>query len=419
RHHVQLKPNSGDLLVPSLADSSLIQLPLARNDMVQKRNLRESKVDRISNLPAHVIQLILTSLPIKEAGRTSLLSREWRHHWRNVTRLVFDRRFNSSSTLNTNEVITRIQEALQVHDGPITEFELSIAGLTPYANIDHLMAHLSNKAILELSLKFRPECCYTDEIRCPLFFAFQLDSLILRECRFTVPSWFVGFNRLIVLELETVSLPDDFFRSFLLKCPLLEDLRVSFVEGPRKLEVVGAPRLKVFILRAYGLKNISFKCTPLLSVVSIQVEEMLPLSETDISTVDMFSVFAALPALQHLNLSLECLKILAAGPVPGRLSDVLHGLEVLDIRKCYDDCDGEFDIVRDDDHLSQLKVLLCLIRSSPNLYKFRINMETCSLEGLTFERESVQLESETDCYPDPKAEDSYCPRLWEVNMGEV
>ncbi|CAI0458695.1 unnamed protein product [Linum tenue] len=49
--------------------------------------------DRITNLPADVIQRILVFLPIKDAAKTSILTSKWRHLWRSIPQLVFDKRF--------------------------------------------------------------------------------------------------------------------------------------------------------------------------------------------------------------------------------------------------------------------------------------------------------------------------------------
>ncbi|GJY47122.1 F-box/FBD/LRR-repeat protein-like protein [Tanacetum coccineum] len=47
-------------------------------------------LDTISNLPLPIIENILCSLPIKEAVRTSILSRNWRYNWTGIPKLVFD-----------------------------------------------------------------------------------------------------------------------------------------------------------------------------------------------------------------------------------------------------------------------------------------------------------------------------------------
>ncbi|GJV73343.1 F-box/FBD/LRR-repeat protein-like protein [Tanacetum coccineum] len=45
-------------------------------------------MDRLSNLPSGIIELILCRVP-QEAGRTSILSKEWRYRWTRIPNLVF------------------------------------------------------------------------------------------------------------------------------------------------------------------------------------------------------------------------------------------------------------------------------------------------------------------------------------------
>ncbi|KAG9440684.1 hypothetical protein H6P81_020849 [Aristolochia fimbriata] len=48
--------------------------------------------DLLSNLPGPLIEEILNWLPLRDAVRTSILSRAWRHHWKTIRRLDFDLR---------------------------------------------------------------------------------------------------------------------------------------------------------------------------------------------------------------------------------------------------------------------------------------------------------------------------------------
>ncbi|CAI0458407.1 unnamed protein product, partial [Linum tenue] len=374
--------------------------------MVKKKMPPKPKVDRISKLPVHLIQLILTSLPIKEAGRTSVLSREWRHHWKSITHLVFDKDFDSpdysdsDEEISADKLMSSIQKTLQVHDGPITEFVVSNYRLTTTVEIDPLISHLIEKGVSRLSLLY---CCrddtrqYEDEIDPSLFRAVQVDRLKLQGCELVEPSWFTGFTRLTSLHLDIVGLPEDFFDSFLLNCPLLEDLRVFYFRGLNIVEVEAPPRLKVCILRAdLGLVDISFSYAPLLSVVSIHAEECGDEPETDV-----VSLFASLPALQRFYISFECLELLAAGSVPDRLPVALHCLEVLDIRRC-----------DDEDSSLELELVLCLIRSSPNLNKLTIKMDVD--EDLRFKGDLKLSEREPEAHPED--EDSFCQRLDEVEI---
>ncbi|MFS7925732.1 putative leucine-rich repeat domain superfamily, F-box-like domain superfamily [Helianthus anomalus] len=57
--------------------------------MKAKRLSRAQRVDIITTLPQTIIEIILCLLPIEEAARTSILSREWRFKWTTIPKLVF------------------------------------------------------------------------------------------------------------------------------------------------------------------------------------------------------------------------------------------------------------------------------------------------------------------------------------------
>ncbi|KAI6688915.1 hypothetical protein NL676_025743 [Syzygium grande] len=49
-----------------------------------------NELDKISQLPRNIIDQILSHMPIKDAVRTSILSRKWRYKWSSLPQLVFD-----------------------------------------------------------------------------------------------------------------------------------------------------------------------------------------------------------------------------------------------------------------------------------------------------------------------------------------
>ncbi|CAI0458646.1 unnamed protein product [Linum tenue] len=227
----------------------------------------------MGGLPAEVIGRLLTFLPVKEAARTSLLSREWRHRWRSIPQLVFDGSFapapeKGDCSPDDGKFLMHIYEALLLHEGPITKFELAIPGLGRCPpKLDLLMLYLSSKGVQELTLLFSGtgRC---GQLHSALFSAIHLKRLTLQRCRFTPPSGFEGFPKLTHLQLANLWLPLDFFEHVLPKFPLLEELRVlPRCYGYKELAFV-APSLKVLLFHS-TLWKLCFKHTPVLSVVSV------------------------------------------------------------------------------------------------------------------------------------------------------
>lgn len=56
-----------------------------------------SRKDFISDLSQSIIEKVLTELPIRDAVRTSILSKHWRYQWTTMTQLVFDEKCVSYS----------------------------------------------------------------------------------------------------------------------------------------------------------------------------------------------------------------------------------------------------------------------------------------------------------------------------------
>nr|GEY44698.1 hypothetical protein [Tanacetum cinerariifolium] len=72
-------------------------------------------LDRISNLPPTIIENILCLVPIKDAVRTSILSKQWRYSWVKIPNLVFD----ADYLLNENykcRIFCTIHQVLLLHD---------------------------------------------------------------------------------------------------------------------------------------------------------------------------------------------------------------------------------------------------------------------------------------------------------------
>ncbi|MFS7980447.1 putative F-box-like domain superfamily protein [Helianthus anomalus] len=127
--------------------------------------MKAQRLDIITTLLQIIIETILCFLPIEEATRTSILSREWRYKWTTIPMLVFledsvkepneERRLSSQKQMSDLECVRRykdmrcklfyaIYQVLLLHQGPIQEFTLMTMNAPDTCfEIDQIILHLS------------------------------------------------------------------------------------------------------------------------------------------------------------------------------------------------------------------------------------------------------------------------------------
>lgn len=106
-----------------------------------KRKRSGADEDIISNLPRNLIACILGKMPIQEAVRTSVLSKEWRFYYLYNSQLVYDDQFwkalapffdrgNIFSDPKNYSVFDEIvTKYLLLHHGGLEKFEICIPTL--------------------------------------------------------------------------------------------------------------------------------------------------------------------------------------------------------------------------------------------------------------------------------------------------
>ncbi|GKD07595.1 F-box/FBD/LRR-repeat protein, partial [Tanacetum coccineum] len=203
-------------------------------------------MDRLSNLPSGIIELILCRVPIQEAGRTSILSKEWRYRWTRIPNLVFiEDTFQvstvdgaeSSILVQTHEqpnnrltvdrkskLIYAICQVLLIHDGPINEFTLSLCLSRKHVKIDPILTYLSRKTRVR-KLKF--DFAWPGHPLPLSQYSFgHLTDLCLIRCGFHLPPIFNGFGSLTSLYLQEVNFSTGTLQHLLSNCPLLKTLDI-------------------------------------------------------------------------------------------------------------------------------------------------------------------------------------------------
>ncbi|CAN1253174.1 F-box/FBD/LRR-repeat protein At1g13570 [Linum perenne] len=348
------------------------------------KRLCQQQSDHINSLSSDLIQNILMRVPLKEAARTSIFSRNWRYHWRYIPKLEFNADFADlygRGRSNKNHILLNIYKILLHHNVPITEFKLAIPGLVPCHHSDDIVRYVSNNGVQKLSLSFFEDLVPSNlAIGACFFYAVQLNHLYLGGGKFVTPSWFAGFSMLKVVILRMVYLTNDFFERFVPICPLLEELRVYQCSDFDAAELV-APCLKVFVYIG-SLEKPVFKCTPLLAVLAIE-----QFGGEDKKGADMVALFASLPALQRLHVNFKFLKYLAGSDhVPQKLPTLLFHLRLISI------------LEGGGTRCLEAQVVLCLLRSSPRLHTLGIK-EDWAYFALRKVPVLVEMESE-ECLED-------------------
>ncbi|MFS7931176.1 putative leucine-rich repeat domain superfamily, F-box-like domain superfamily [Helianthus anomalus] len=156
-----------------------------------KASKRKKGVDMISNLPDHVLQLILSGLPTtEEAVQTSVLSKGWSEFKEFVDRLLLDRSIDLDS------------------------FRLRCENHYDMSTVWRWIRDAFMRNVKLLDLSFSPRVDDDQVIRLYLSFTSTL----------RLPT-VTGFPALRVLQLNNVQLMDGAsVQPFLKNCPLLEDL---------------------------------------------------------------------------------------------------------------------------------------------------------------------------------------------------
>ncbi|XVF18235.1 hypothetical protein REPUB_Repub11eG0003900 [Reevesia pubescens] len=216
--------------------------------LVSDQNFGEG-MSRICSLPDSILHYILSLLPIKEAVKTSVLSKRWEFLWTSIAKLEFKEDLRQSVEKRA-EFMNFVEKALLLHDSSsIHTFSLTCEvptdGPTPRINswIYAALRHKVQKMILDLHFSH-----YHGSFMLPRHL-FACESLKELELDFfndlRLPS-FVYFPNLKILNLSRVFFMDDnSVRKLFSSCPQLEKLDLIECEWDNVKAVhVSAPKLE-------------------------------------------------------------------------------------------------------------------------------------------------------------------------------
>ncbi|MFS7899500.1 putative F-box domain, leucine-rich repeat domain superfamily, F-box-like domain superfamily [Helianthus anomalus] len=285
-------------------------------------------MDRISNLPSSLVQTILTLMPIRDAFRTSILSRNWRHRCVNLPKLEFDDKLLEKSTNSQLsikcKVVHAIYTVLLLHRGPVLEFSLCVSQLPSCCEIDQIILHLANNTTVEKFNLVIGLGLSAYKLPSSFFSLKRLTHINLKNCVVQLQSTSFRFERLTSLCFRNVSITNKMLICFISCCPILKSLtlvRSNNVPIGEEKHFVGSDQYSALV-----------------------------------------QLFQLLPLIEHLEMNCCPVKSLPNKLVHLRAL-VLNGLSF-----------GKED---------ELRFVLLLVTSSPNLKKIKMEMTYSSTEAIS------------------------------------
>ncbi|CAM8882130.1 unnamed protein product [Rhodiola kirilowii] len=346
------------------------------------------KVDRLSELPIQLKEAILGCLPITDAIKTSVLSREWRYIWTGVTKLVVNWRFwepwNWKGRMRKVKAVNKI---LLAHNGPIREFYLDVTYFDCYLDAGFWLLSLSKKGVE--NIKITGFYCFNRKylsIPSSMFECRELKRLSLSHCGLSPsycglspPSEFRGFHNLVSLYLNCVRIESQFLRNLIRQCPLLETLTIGhepfgLTEIPIVLNSHSVKSLK--LINIY-LGSVSFENVPNLTNVSLW--GMSGYDQRDLQKrLKAWEFMSFLIGIKELSFQFSLLEISDSDVIPKRLPELLGNLKTVDLH------------YMDASSVDQMAFMFCIISSSPNLQNLNIHMRYMYKCGRRFDKDSLR-----------------------------
>lgn len=221
--------------------------------------------DRVSALPDEIVSIILSLLPIKEAGSTSVLSRRWINSWK---------LFMGSLNFDGSKTMLRMIKAMRT-------MALEPERVNYIKWVDQVLNFYQGQTIKEFSVCFdldKDFACILDRW---VNFAIErrvqkleLDLTTYSGSRqslnyYTFPLSPIGvssLNTLTALRLKSVDLSEDILTHLLSNCPLLEELSVSYSPSLVNVIIAGPFMIKYLELNfCSNLRNVEISATNLVS----------------------------------------------------------------------------------------------------------------------------------------------------------
>ncbi|CAL9017545.1 unnamed protein product [Prunus brigantina] len=230
-------------------------------------------MDRFSVLPESHLSAIVSFLPFKEAARTCVLSKRWRHVWRSSKNIEFDERcfanVDADREVQRQVFIDFVRQWVQNYQEPTVD-RLSLKFSHPQNNprvVENCIAFALARHVKHLALDFSDPTWAVhdlDDIAHPTRFDLPLsvynhplESLTLSSCNFNV-SEFKNFGVLKEISLCWVEMKESTTKALLANCGCLESLSLRHCWDMDNFFCVRVGELKLKTLVVYKCR---FTCS--------------------------------------------------------------------------------------------------------------------------------------------------------------
>ncbi|KAJ0984816.1 hypothetical protein J5N97_003172 [Dioscorea zingiberensis] len=186
------------------------------------------------NLPTELTELILMQLSMRDAFRSSTVSKNWIHAWNTIPKLVLDDKNFTQADNKESMFVEFVDRVLSSRKGPIVQFHLSTS-IKHKRKINRWLFLSSRDKIKELHLEVRRRGGKKYWVSSRLFSCHELVHLKLVNCKLTPPQDFKGFDKLKNLHLERVIITDSELKNLLSSCTQLDEL--ALVDLPMITEI--------------------------------------------------------------------------------------------------------------------------------------------------------------------------------------
>ncbi|KAK6161610.1 hypothetical protein DH2020_004991 [Rehmannia glutinosa] len=218
-------------------------------------------MDRISELPQHILQHILSFLSQREAIQTCVLSKSWRYLGSTRPNFEFRERYFNADKQTFLSVMDKILH--RYHDQKISVQKFLVEmSMVDFESISFLEKWIPlvvlNKGINTFSLSFLSYTSAHIALPTVVYKAEFLKELSLEGCKLSQinPLDEVLFKHLKDLSLTYVYIADDTFEKIMSGCPLIEYVNLEGCEGLKTIKVNKARHnLKEFYFDDYMISK--------------------------------------------------------------------------------------------------------------------------------------------------------------------